>query len=238
MRAALLLDRSTQCVLVSWETRACTPANVIVGDIQALQAFQQGDLIRQALHLIVPQLQDAKSGQVLQLLSLHRLYLVVADMQLLGKQWNNIKKPTDIGFSFTYRTVHQENWSHQEKSHQTQCQRLDYANQFTDIAKKVFNKIGHVAQKAARKGLVELAETRAVWVTTSAGTPWAFCSTRVREAHAACCVSSRAAPEMSCEPRPAGRSPDDCGCSPGASVLCNTPVFTNRAIQSKHPPKH
>ena len=58
-------------------------ADVVVDQIQALDAAQQRDLLRQALHLVVPQFQNTQGAQVLQKLRLHGFDLVVAQMQLL-----------------------------------------------------------------------------------------------------------------------------------------------------------
>ena len=63
------------------ERQAC---QVVVGDIQSLQAGQAGDLVRQAGDLVLPQVQRAHRRDVLQLLgSQPACHAVVAKVQLL-----------------------------------------------------------------------------------------------------------------------------------------------------------
>ena len=57
--------------------------DVVVGEVQACERGQQGDLLRDALDLVVPELQEGDGRQAGQLLRLQPLDLVVAQVQLL-----------------------------------------------------------------------------------------------------------------------------------------------------------
>lgn len=61
------------------------PADVIVSQIQALQALQYCYFLRKILHLVISQLQNTQSAQVFQMICLQDLDLIIPTMKLLQK---------------------------------------------------------------------------------------------------------------------------------------------------------